>query len=292
MAEPRTREFVLLGLLALLWGSSYLFISVAVAEIPPLTLISIRIGVAAVFLLLMLRLQGARLPRDGRTWRLLAIQSTLNASVAWTLLAWGQQHIDSGVAAVLNSTSPLFVFVLTVAVTRHEAMTPIKLIGALLGFAGVALIVGGEALSGLGENVAGQLAALASAALYAGAAVHGRRLAHLAPTVTAAGAMLCAFIVVAPAALIVDQPWTLAPSGGALAAAGVLGLFCTGVTLMIYFRLIRTLGSLGVASQAYLRAGLGVLLGVIFLGEQPTPTILMGLAAALIGVALINWRRV
>ncbi|MEX2519025.1 MAG: EamA family transporter [Paracoccaceae bacterium] len=291
MAEGRAREFALLGLLALLWGSSYLFIGVAVAEIPPLSLISVRIGVAALFLLLMLRLQNVRLPRDSRTWRRLGVQSLLNASLAWTLLAWGQQHIDSGVAAVLNSTSPLFVFLLTLAITRHEAMTPIRLIGALLGVAGVALIVGVEALSGLGENVAGQLAALASAALYAGAAIHGHRLAHLAPTAAAAGTMLCAFVVVAPAALIIDRPWALTPSPGALGAAGALGLLCTGCALMIYFRLIRTLGSLGVASQAYLRAGLGVMLGVVFLGEQPTPTVLLGLGAALAGVALINWRR-
>ncbi|WP_340108031.1 DMT family transporter [Pikeienuella sp. HZG-20] len=290
MIDGRAREFALLGLLALIWGSTYFFIGVAIKEIPPLTLIAVRIAIAAAFLLVVLRLQGARLPRDRRTWGRLFIQSTLNASVAWCLLAWGQSHIDSGVAAVLNSTSPLFVFFLTLAITRHEALTAIRLLGALLGIAGVALIVGVETLSGLGVSVAGQLAALTSAAFYAGAAIHGHRLSHLKPTVTAAGTMVCALITVAPVALIVDRPWTLAPSGAAMVAAGALGLVCTGVALMIYFRLIATLGSLGVASQAYLRAGFGVMLGVAFLGERLTLTVALGLAAALLGVALINWR--
>lgn len=284
----RWREFALLGCLAVLWGSSYLFIDVAVSELPPLTVIAIRVSVAAIFLLAIVAWQGARLPRDTATWRALFVQSILNSTGAWVLLAWGQQFIDSGLASVLNSTTPLFVFAITYFVTRHEASHPMRLLGAVIGFLGVILIVGPDVLAGLGQQVAGQLAALGGAAMYGCAAIFGKRFAHLPATVTAAGTILWATVCVVPASLIIDRPWQLAPSAQALGAAVVLGLLCTGAALMLYFRLLRTLGSLGVASQAYLRAGVGVLLGMVVLGEQVTAVVGLGLAAALVGVALIN----
>ncbi|MEO1161123.1 MAG: DMT family transporter, partial [Pseudomonadota bacterium] len=150
-------ELALLGLLALLWGSSYLFIKVAVTEIPPVTLIATRVTVAALFLLAVLSWRNDHLPRDGRTWRMLLLQSFFNSIAAWTLLAWGQQHVDSGLASVLNSTSPIFVFLFTVSITRHETTSALKLFGACLGLFGVTMIVGVDALAGLGQQVAGQL---------------------------------------------------------------------------------------------------------------------------------------
>ena len=290
-AESRTGEFALLGLLALLWGSSYLFIKVAVAEIPPLTLIAARASVACVFLFALMRARRIAPPRGAPLWGRLYLQAVLNAIAAWTILAWGQQYVDAGLASVLNSTSPLFVFFFTLALTRHEPTGAVRLFGACLGVAGVTLIVGVEALEGLGREVAGQLAALFSAALYACAAIHGRRFSGLSPAAVAMATMLCAAATLIPMSLAFEAPWRLAPSHAALGAAFALGLFCTAIPLVIYFRLVRTLGSLGVASQAYLRAGIGVALGVVVLGETVPPTIAAGLAAALLGVALINWRR-
>ncbi len=283
-------EFGFLGLLAVLWGSSYLFISIAVAEVPPFTLIAIRVTLAAAFLLAIMHWRGEHLPRDGKTWQQLLVQSFLNAIGAWTILAWGQQHVDSALASVLNSTSPLFVFLFTVALTRHEPAGALKFAGAFLGFFGVVLIVGAEAIEGLGMQIAGQLAALTGAMLYAGAAIYGKKFAHLSATQTAAGTMIWASVWLVPLALIIDQPWRLAPSSQAMGAAAMLGLFCTGIALLIYFRLIKTLGSLGVASQAYLRAGVGVLLGIVFLGEEITWPVGLGLLAALVGVAAMNMR--
>ena len=283
-------ELALLGLLALLWGSSYLLIKVAVADIPPLTLIAARVTIAALFLTTVLWIRGDHLPRTGRHWRLLLVQAFLNSIGAWTLLAWGQQYIDSGLASVLNSTSPIFVFLMTVLITRHEPAGGLRLAGALLGLAGVVLIVGTGALAGLGRQVAGQIAVLASAVLYAGAAIWGRRFGDLTPTATAAGTMIWATAVLLPIALIADAPWQLRPNPAALAATLALGIGSTGVALLLYFRLVRTLGSLGVASQAYLRAGVGVLLGMVLLGEQPTAVVAIGLLLAIGGVAAINMR--
>jgi drug/metabolite transporter (DMT)-like permease len=281
-------EFVFLGLLALLWGASYLFIAVAVAEIPPITLIAIRVTIASAFLLLVLVWQGARLPRDAKSWRVLLVQAVLNSIGAWTVLAWGQQTVDSALASVLNSTAPLFVILASLVLAGQARPTGRNVLGATVGLLGVAMIVGPDALAGLGDQVLAQLAVLSGAVMYAGAALYGRRLGHLGATVTAAGTMIWAVAWLVPAALVLDSPWTLRPSATALASAGILGLFCTGIAMILYFRLIRTLGSLATASQAYLRAGVGVLLGVVVLGEAITPLVGLGIAAALIGVFLIN----
>ena len=287
-ANLRT-ELPLLALLALLWGSSYLFIKVAVAEIPPVTLIALRVFGAAIFLLLVMGARAEKLPRDLRTWRMLLLQATLNSIAAWTVLAWGQQYVESGLASVLNSTSPIFVFLITALATRHETLGGRRLAGAILGVFGVVLIVGVDTLRGLGDQVAGQLACLVGAALYAGAAIYGKRFGHISAVATAAGTMIWATAVLVPLALVLDRPWTLAPGATALAATAVLSILCTGVALLIYFRLVRTLGSMGVASQAYLRAGIGVILGIVFLGETFTLPVAVGLCAAIVGVALINW---
>lgn len=282
-------ELLLLGLLALLWGSSYLFIKVAVAEIPPITLIAVRVLGAALFLTIVMWLRAERLPGDARTWRMLMVQAFFNSIGAWTVLAWGQQFVGAGLASVLNSTSPIFVILITAFVTRHEGLGGRKLLGAALGVLGVVLIVGVDVLGGLGEQIAGQVACLVGAALYAGAAIYGKRFGHLSALAAATGTMICASVVLVPAALALERPWALSPSFAAMAAAFVLSVLCTGLALLIYFRLVRTLGSMGVASQSYLRAGVGVILGMAILGETFTLPIALGLTIAIAGVALINW---
>lgn len=287
-ANLRT-ELPLLVLLSFLWGSSYLVIKIAVSEIPPVTLIALRVLGAAMFLVMIMGLRYERFPRDARTWRMLLAQAFFNSIGAWTVLAWGQQYVGSGLASVLNSTSPIFVFLITALVTRHEALGGRKLFGAALGVLGVVLIVSVDALRGLGDQVAGQIACLVGAALYAGSAIYGKRFGHISAVTAAAGTMIWASVVLVPFALILEQPWKLAPGMTAIAATAVLSIVCTGVALLIYFRLVRTLGSMGVASQSYLRAGISVILGLIFLGEAFTLPVAVGLGAAIGGVALINW---
>lgn len=281
-------ELSLLGLLALLWGSSYLLIKIAVVDIPPLTLIATRVAIAALFLSLIVIWQKDRFPRDARTWGRLLIQSFFNSLGAWTILAWGQQHIDSGLASVLNSTSPIFILLFTIIVKRGGNIGLLKPGGAILGIVGVALIVGPDVLAGLGDQIAGQLAVLSGAILYAGAAIYGRKFAHLAPCVSAAATMIWASVFLLPAALLIDQSWQLEPSANAMLAAVFLAVVCTAIALLIYFRLLRTLGAIGVASQSYLRAGIGILLGVGLLGEALTLPALIGIFAVLLGVIALN----
>lgn len=281
-------ELTLLGILALLWGSSYLFVKIAVAEIPPLTLIAIRVGGAALVLLTLVRIRRETMPRDADTWRMLLVQSFLNSIGAWTVLAWGQQFVDSGLAAVLNSTSPIFIFFITLLITRDEAMHVGKLIGACLGVIGVILIVGVEALDGLGQDILGQLAVLSGAIMYAVAAIYGTRFRSLSSVTVAACTMLWAAIWLVPLSLFFDKPWTLQPSVTALASAGALSVLCTVVALLIYFRLLKTLGSMGTASQSYLRAGVGIVLGIVVLGEVVPPMLWVGVTFSLMGIAAIN----
>lgn len=283
---PPILEYALLGLLATLWGSSYLFIRVAVGEIGPVTLIAARVGIAALLLTGLAWVMGHRLPRGGTVWARLGLQSFLNAWGAWTLLAWGQQFVASGLAGVLNSTAPVFVALFGIVAGTTGGR---RALGALVGLGGVVLIVGPEVLGGIGERALAQGAVLAGAILYAIAVMHGRHFAGLHPVVTAAGTMTAASAVLIPASLALEAPWRLAPSATALVAAGALGVLSTALALTIYFRLIHTLGPLGTASQAYLRAGLSVALGMAILGERPDALTAAGLATAILGVVLINW---
>ena len=286
-AAAPVREWLLLGALAALWGSSYLFIRVAVETIPPVTLIAARVTLAALLLSTLVLARGEAFPRDWRTWRSLLVQAFCNSIGAWTLLAWGQLRVPSGVAGVLNSTSPLFVVGL--ALLCGGVRPRLRAVGgALMGLAGVATIVGADALALLDTDVAGELAVLASAVLYACAALNGRRFASLPPVSTAAATMLLASLVLVPASLALDRPWLLSPSPRSLVAATILAVACTAVALLLYFRLLRTIGSLGVASNSYLRAGVSVALGVAFLGEPLTWPVALGSAAILAGVVLIN----
>lgn len=276
-----------LALLSALWGSSYILIKIALLAIPPLTLIATRVTLAAAFLVAVVYFKGERLPWRLTTWRILLVQAFFNSIASWTILAWGQQYVESSLAAVLNSTSPIFVFFITLLLRRHEPAKLHRLSGALLGAVGVTTIVGVGTLRGFGHHVAGEVAILSSAALYACAAIYGNRLSSIPVTVSAAGTMIWATILLVPFSLAFDKPWMLNPSAASIAAVITLGVLCTGAALLIYFRLVRTIGPMGVASNSYLRAGV---LGAAFLDEQLTATVWIGLAAVLIGVVLINRR--
>ena len=205
-------ELLLLLVLATLWGASYSFIKIGVATIPPLTLIAARTLIAGMILVTIIRWRGMRLPRDATTWRRFLFQACLNSVIPFTLIAWAQQTTDAALATILNSTSPIFVFLLTVLITHHEAVTARKLFGVGAGIAGICLIVGLQALGGLGQELWAQLAIVAATICYAGAAIFGKNFKGLDPIMPAAGSMLCGTAVLIPICLVTEQPWTLVPS--------------------------------------------------------------------------------
>ncbi len=279
-----TRELALLLTLATLWGSAYTFIKLGVATIPPVTLIAARTLIAATVLLIVLRIRGLRLPRDAATWKRFFIQACLNTAVPFTLIAWAETTTDAGLAVILNSTTPVFAFLMTVLFIRHEPVSGRKMAGIAAGFSGIVLIVGVQALNGVGKELMAQLAVIAASVCYAGAVIFGKNFRGLDPMMPAAGSLLCGAALLAPLSLIIDHPWTLSPSASSVAALLVLSVFSTALAFTIYYRLIRTLGSVGTTSQAYLRVPIGVVIGVIFLGESLPPTAWIGLVLVVIGV--------
>jgi len=284
MSTNRIAALALLLLLSALWGSSYAFIKLGVATIPPITFIAARTVIASLLLLAILRLRGVRMPRDGLQWRRFAIQALLNSVVPFTLIAWGERSLDSGLATILNSTSPIFTFLLGSLLLRQESPTWPRLIGVIAGLSGVTLIVGFTALQGLGSQTMAAVAIVAATICYAGAALFGRQFRGLDPMLPAAGSLLAGSIILIPVSLIVDRPWTLSPSAESLAALIALAVFCTALALVIYFRLLEMVGPLGTVAQAYLRVPIGVAIGLVFMGESLAPTAGIGLVLVIAGV--------
>lgn len=280
---------MLLLALSTLWGASYTFIRLGVASIPPLTLIAARTLIAGGLLVGWMAWQGIALPRDRASWRRFGVQALLNSVVPFTLIAWAEQSVDAGLATILNSASPIFTFLATWLITRHEPAPPRKLLGVVLGFAGIGLVVGPGVVDGIGAQRVPQAAIVAATLCYAGAAIYGRVFAGLPPVVPAAGSLLAGALLLVPASLVVDRPWTLHPSASSLAALLALAVLSTAVAFVIYFRLVQTLGSVGTTAQAYLRVPIGVGLGIVFLGERLTSTAWGGLACVVIGVAAMTW---
>lgn len=279
------KELALLLALATLWGASYTFIKIGVETIAPITLIATRTLIAGLLLLAVLRFRGLSLPKDRAVWGRFLVQACLNSAIPFTLIAWAEKTVDAGLAAILNSTTPIFAFLLTALLTRHEPVTGRKLFGVAAGIAGITLVVGLEALHGAGDQLPAQLAIVAATICYAGAAIFGRGFKSLDPMMPAAGSLICGAIILIPLSLIIDRPWTLVPSTGSILALLGLSVFSTALAFVIYFRLVHTLGSVGTTAQAYLRVPIGVAIGVVFLGETISSTALIGLACVITGVA-------
>lgn len=281
-------ELSLLLLLATLWGGSYTFIKLGVATIPPITLIAGRTLIASALLLFMMYCRRLRLPTDAATWRRFLFQAVLNSVIPWTLIAWAERSVDAGLATILNSTSPIFTFFLTLAIAHQEAPSLRKLFGVAAGMAGICLIIGVQAFGGLGEQLTAQIAIVVATICYAGAAVFSRGFKGLDPMAPAAGSLLCGAAILLPVSIAVERPWTLAPSASSMLALLGLAVFSTAFAFVIYFRLIQTLGSVGTTAQAYLRVPIGIALGVLLLGERLSPTAWIGLGCVVIGVAAMT----
>jgi drug/metabolite transporter (DMT)-like permease len=286
-------EWGILLALALLWGGSFLFIAVGVSALPPLTLVLLRVGLAALVLVAVVRATGERLPTDPRLWAAFAGMALLNNLAPFSLFAWGQTQIASGLASILNATTPLWAVIVGQMFTTDEKATPLKLAGVAVGIAGVAAMIGADALGGLGSNVAAQLACLGATLSYALAGVYGRRFRGLGvpPLVAATGQLAAAALILLPVELIVDRPWTLpVPGAPVLAAIAGLVLLSTALAYVLYFRLLATAGATNVMLVTFLIPVTAILLGAVVLGEVLRPQHALGLAGIALGLLLIDGR--
>ena len=282
------RSLLLVCTLALLWGSSFSFMKLAVETIPPVTVAAARAFLGGLLLLAVMGRSAPALWRSGVPFPTYFAQAAFNCIIPWTLLMWAASTIDSTLVTVLNSLSPIFTFLIIWGITRHEAVTGRKFAGVLLGIAGVIAIIGVDALAGIGKHTLAELACVTGSLSYAIAAVLGRRFEKLSPLVPAAGSTLVASVVLIPMAMVFEQPWAVTPSTRSLLGLGGLVVFSTGLAFIVYFRLLSTIGSIGTTAQAYLRIIVGVGIGVAFLGEKLTPNLVAGVVLVVAGVVAMT----
>ncbi len=286
-------EWGLLLILSVIWGGSFFFTGVAVKELPPLTIVAARVGLAALALHVVVRLSGHPMPTSSKIWLGFLGMGLLNNILPFSLIVWAQTHIESGLASILNATTPLFGVVVAHMLTRDEKMTGNRLAGVLVGFAGVAVMIGPSSLSRLGEDVLAQIAILGAALSYAFAGVYGRRfrLWGLSPIVTACGQLTASSAVILIFAMAVDRPWTLAPPGAATIAAVIaIALISTALASVIFFRILASAGATNIMLVTFLIPVSAILLGAVFLGERLAPEDFAGMAIILVGLSLIDGR--
>ena len=285
------RQFGWLFLLSLIWSSSFMTIKVGVGSIPPVTLAACRVVVAAVVLYGFVRVQGAALPRGARFWTYCVLIGIIGNGLPFTLINWGEEHVDSGLAAILMSIMPLATVVLAHFFADGERMTRGKLIGVVIGFCGVVILVGPEALKGLGGDAWRQLAVAAGAFSYGVAMILARNMPPAPLIARSAAVMIVASVIMAPLALAIDAPWRLRPDDAAIAAALYLGLFPTAFATIIFFYLVQTAGPSMVALVNYLIPVLGVGWGAVVLDEQVTAEAVAAPVVILAGIAIAQVRR-
>ncbi len=287
------REWAMLLALAVLWGGSFFFNGVAVRELPSLTLVWLRVAVAAATLLLALRLLGQRMPTQGRVWAAFFGMGLLNNVIPFVLIAWGQHHIASGLASILNATTPLFTVLVAHLLTPDERLTPLKAVGVAVGFAGTVFMIGPDALGGLGIGVTAQLACLAGALTYAFAGIFGRRFRRMgvAPMATAAGQVCASTMLLLPVMLLVDRPWTLAmPHAVTWGAVLGVGLLSTALAYVLYFHILAAAGATNLLLVTFLIPVSAILLGALVLGETLLLRHFLGMALIGAGLAFIDGR--
>lgn len=285
------REWLLLAALSILWGGSFFFAKVAVGALPPLSLVLARVGLAAAALWIVMAGRRLAMPRDPGTWGAFAALGALNNVLPFSLLFWGQTHIASGVASILNATTPLFTVVFAHVMTRDEKLTARRGLGVLAGLAGTALMVGMDAIAGLGTLVVAQAACLGAAASYALAGIYGRRFRAQPPLVTAAGQVTASTVMMAPVVLFVDRPWTLPPPGlDVWAAVAGLALLSTALAYVVYFRVLAVAGATNLLLVTFLIPVSALLLGALVLGERIEFRHLAGMTLIGLGLAAIDGR--
>ena len=287
------REWGMLLGLSVLWGGSFFFTHVALTALPPMTLVVLRVGLAALVLNIATRLLGIGISSEGRVWAAFFGMGLLNNAIPFSLIVWGQTHIASGLAAILNASTPLFTVVAAHLLTSDERMTGKRLAGVLIGFAGVVTMVGPAALRGLGSDILAQVAILCAAVSYAGAGIFGRRFKRMGvpPLATATGQVTASTLVLLPVALVVDRPWTLAiPNVTVWGAILGLALLSTSLAYVLYFRILASAGATNLLLVTFLIPLSAILLGGFVLGEHLAPRHYAGMALIGCGLAAIDGR--
>ncbi len=293
----RPKQLATLLALAAVWGASFLFIKLAVqsaaapGNFPPMTLVGIRVGVGMLLLWGLLRLRGGQFPWSA--WFPLGVLGLINAALPYFLFSWGEQHIESNLAAIYNATTPLFTVILALLLVREERLSGLRSVGVVVGFLGV-LYLFADSLSQIGRgtstlHVYGELACVLAGFCYGlGNMWARRRLKGLQPLQLATGQLLFGMLWTLPVILVIEQPWrTLAPSVSAIAGLSMLTLLGTAIAQVLYFNLLTQVGATRTAQVTYLLPIFGLFWGWLA-GETITPRVIGALAIVLFGVLIVN----
>lgn len=286
----RTQDWLLLVLLSVLWGATFFFIAIAGPEVPPFTLVLVRVGIAALVLVPMVFIIGYRLPSSRDAWLLFIVQAIINNVIPFTLLVYGQRYIASGLAAVLNATTPLFTLIV-MRVFAGEALTSGKVFGVLLGVGGVAVLIGPEAVTANASSVVGMLCILGTSLSYGFSALWMRRLRHIPPLVSSAAQLTCSTVLLLPMAAFIDRFWLLpAPSAPVLLAILGMALFSTALAYIVFFKISASAGPGNVMLVTLLIPVTATALGVLVLDETLTVYQIAGALIIASGLVVIDGR--
>jgi drug/metabolite transporter (DMT)-like permease len=283
----------MIAMLSVLWGGAFFLIEVGLRSYSPFMLVFMRVAVAVPPMWIVMRLIGDRLPCDGKSWSLLLVVGALNCALPFMLFFWGQQYLDSGYASILNATTPLWGVVTAHYMTQDEKATLPRIIGVLVGMAGIIVMVGPDAAKGLSNNLLAQLACILSTLFYSFAAIYGRRLSQttMTPMVVATGQTMMATLIMLPVILFLDPPWHMVmPRLDSTLAGITLALLSTALAYILYFRLIDRSGASNAQLVAFIMPALAILLGVAFLGERLQAGQIAGALLIAVGLAILDGR--
>ncbi len=289
------RAWAELALLALIWGGSFLAIRTALDEVPVLTVVALRVSIAASVLWAWVALRGLPVPRDPRVWAALAVMGVLNNAVPFTLMAWGQLHIETGLTAILNAGTAVFGVLAAALLLPDERLTARRAVGVATGFAGVATAIGWGALAAFDPRSLAQLAVVAGTVSYALAGVWARTRLALPPQVAAAGMLACSSAVLVPAALWHDG-LVLPRQAASWAGIAYFSVVATALAYLLYFRVLAMAGSGNTMLCTLLVAPVAIGLGASVRGEVLGPDVWLGFALLAAGLVIVDgralrWRR-
>lgn len=285
-----TRTFLKVAGLSLLWGPAFLYMNIAVKEIPPLTLVAARVSLAALILLTILKIQGRSLPRTKKSWKQFAFSGLTYNALPFFLLTWGEQYIDSALAAILVGSTPLFTMLMTRVLGADERLTGAKIAGAVIGFGGIFVLFMPGLLGGIQQTTWGMVAAVGAAASYGLALVYTHKnLRGLPPLVGPTAQLVMASVYLIPLSLVIDQPFNLPiPSMTAIGAVLLLSILSTVVAFALYYRFLEQTSATNLSLVTYLNPIVATILGVLLLSEPVGITTFMGTGLILFGAAVVN----
>jgi drug/metabolite transporter (DMT)-like permease len=294
IARPTRTDILLLGLLGIMWGSSYAFIKLGVQTLPTFTLIAARLAIGLTLLVTVVVVSKAQLPKNPKTYLHLFVMAAINIVIPFTLITTAERSVDSNIAAILNGSVPLIVIVLAALVFHDEPITVNRLVGIVIGYVGVIVLVAPGLLSGTANSaISGEIALVGSTIAYAVGAVYSRlklRGLGLAPVIPAVFQVGFALLMIGALSLVLEKPFAVAWNTDALIAVVWLGLLGSGLAYLVQFRLLTRIGATGTSQVAYLLPVVGLISGAIMFGEVVTVQVLIGTALILGGVALVNAR--